>query len=124
MKDLENKKSFTETVEAWHKTAVLLKALKLQEAEMRVEICEHLLEDREVGTHTFAYDDFDLKAVKKVSMSLLQDELTDLISQFSDEERECISYTPKLSNTLYTTCLISFTVSVTTRSPLMAFRFY
>lgn len=87
----------------WDQKNDELKRLKKQEMELRLQICESLLEGKEVGTHNFEYDGFSAKAVKKTSISLLPEELEALYDDFSEDERNCISFKPMLSQSKYKT---------------------
>lgn len=85
----------------WEQLQIMLSETKKEEMKMRVEIAEVLLEGEPVGVHEFYFQDFDIKAAKKVNISLLPDELSSLASEMSDEEKDCIVYKANLVKSLY-----------------------
>ena len=85
----------------WDQLNSDLKKLKKKEMELRLEICESLLEGKEVGTHNYKFHGLFAKAVKKNSISLLPEELELLYDDLSEDERDCISFKPMLSQSKY-----------------------
>ncbi len=59
---------------------------KKKEMAIRVEICDRLLEGKNVGAHKFNIDDFTISATKKITHSLDQDMIGEMID--SDELSE------------------------------------
>ena len=88
-------------VQEWREAKDQLNHFKKLEMNTRLEICEILLANEEVGTHTFMVEDFKIKAVKKNNMSILKDELAEIASSMSPEEKACIEYKPSLSLAKY-----------------------
>jgi len=74
---------------------------KKGEADLRILICEHLNKRKSVGSHKFSFDTWNVTSVKKVTTTLLADELEDIYDDLSEEERECIKFKPSLINAKY-----------------------
>jgi len=70
-----------------------LEAAKKQEMDLRLEICDELLEDKEEGTHNFQIAGYDLKTAVKFNYKL-NPEVED--AALTQEELDCIKYKPSL----------------------------
>lgn len=92
-----------ELLEIQRKMALQLKDLREQEAKIRKEICDQLLDGKEVGTHKFNFGSYKVKAVKSYSYSLDQEMVRDMIDNgdFSDDELVAIKTKYELSLTAY-----------------------
>lgn len=85
-----------EKVLQWNALQASLKKVKAEEMEMRIEICESLLEGKEIGTHKFQIEGLSLKATQKLAYNLDESELEFRYDDFSEEERESVKFKPSL----------------------------
>ena len=90
MKDLHEK------LEEYTHTKSQLDKFKAKEMKLRLELASHYLHGKKVGTHNFNDEFAKVKAVKKVTTSLDADQLSALFDDFTNEERECITFKPQL----------------------------
>ena len=77
-------------------TKIMFTEYKEKEMEQRLSICDEILEGKEKGTTTEVMFNIEIKAVKKVTVSLDKEQLAQSLSELSDEERECILMEPRL----------------------------
>lgn len=84
-----------------HDLALKLKALKDAEAKVRVQITDLLLADKPVGTHKFQFDNIMVKAVKKVTYSLDQEMVYDILDQLDENAAAAIRTKYELNLTSY-----------------------
>ena len=86
----------------WEQAKKHLDGAKRIEMSYRLSICEKLLiQDLEVGTHSFSGDSFVFKIAKRTTTELLVETLECIYDDLSSEERECISFHPKISRKAY-----------------------
>lgn len=90
MKDLQK-----QLQEYLHAKSILTFA-KEDEMRLRKDLAATLLKGKHVGTHTFIEGDYIVKATKKVATSIDKETLEAMFDDFSNEERECISFKPSL----------------------------
>lgn len=92
-----------ELLEIQRKMAIQLKDLREQEAKIRKEICNQLLDGKEVGTHKFNFGSYKVKAVKSYSYSLDQDMIRNMIEndELTDDEMDAVRVKYELSLTNY-----------------------
>ncbi len=84
-----------EKLEAYRIIKQDLKEIKEEEMRLRVEIVNELVHGKEVGTYSFPdYEGLSVKVQTKLSYKLDKDILESLA--LSDEELECIKWTPSL----------------------------
>lgn len=80
--------------------ALKLKDVKEEESELRITICDDILNGEPYGTNRFETDIFDIKSVKKKNFSL-DKKISDLYDDLSDEEMECIRFVPEINLKIY-----------------------
>lgn len=90
-----------EKLEHHRQISAQLKDLKIEEAALRQDICDEILEGMDVGTHNLTVNDLKVKAVKKVSHKIDKDLLEENIDLMTPEESECVRYKPELNLTKY-----------------------
>ena len=90
-------------LEEYRLVATELKEIKKKEMEMRRNICDKLLEGRNVGTHNFSMEGFSMKAVKKVSYSVDQE----MVAHFLEED-ELNEHEVEMIRTKYELALKNF----------------
>jgi len=73
-----------------------LQQVKAKEMALRKELAAYFLKSRHVGTHNFSEEGYAVKAIKKNVTSLDSDMLSQMYDDFSNEERGCINFQPKL----------------------------
>ena len=75
-----------------HELANQLKVLKEREANVRREICDELLNNKEPGVHKFTFGNLIVKATRKLSYSLDQDMVASYIEsgELSPAEMEAV----------------------------------
>lgn len=80
-----------------------LKCMRDEESAIRREICDHILEGKEVGTHKFTFGNLKVKAVKSYTYSLDQELVAQMIENgdFADDELEAIKTKYELSISAY-----------------------
>lgn len=86
----------TEQLKEYMEVKTEFQRLKDKELELRMAICDELLNGQTVGSHNFEFDDFTVKATKKINISLDLEALDENFSEFTDEEKECIKFKPTL----------------------------
>lgn len=94
----EAKDVLKEKLEQHRKMALDLKDLKKKESDLRDEICEAYKSQgfNTAGTHTFYSDNLEIKMALGISYSLDVDALEKDKDSLSQEERDCIKYTPSI----------------------------
>lgn len=75
-------------LEEYRDVAANMRELKKRELVLRNEICDKLLEGRNIGTHNFSMEGFSVKAVKKVSYSLDQEMVAHYLAEDELNEYE------------------------------------
>ena len=96
--------SIEDKLEQYRDLKADLRQIKEAEMEMRLDLCDELgLDASSVGTHNMEYPESGLKVkmIKKVTYKLDKEMLTNIYDDLSEEERECISFEPKLSIAKY-----------------------
>lgn len=88
-------------LESWIKSKELLDLYKKKEMKLRIDICDDILNGRPKGTTTEILYNIEIKATKKFSATLDKELLSQLYDDFSDEERDCILFEPKLISKEY-----------------------
>ncbi len=89
---------------AWIDAKAQLDHWKKVEKEMRETICEHFLEGKTVGVHTFHPTGFKVKATKKITTSLDGKVLSAMWDDLSDAEQGCVTFKPTLVAGKYKQC--------------------
>jgi hypothetical protein len=98
-----NEEKLIELLSIQREMAIQLKSLRDQESAIRREICDHILEGKEVGTHKFTFGNLKVKAVKSYTYSLDQELVAQMIENgdFADDELEAIKTKYELSISAY-----------------------
>ena len=78
-----------------------LEYYKQREKELRIKICDKVLEGQPTGTHRLTKGIYNLKAVKKVNYKIDNDLLTEVWDDLTEEEQAAVKYTPELRLTQY-----------------------
>ncbi len=73
-----------------------LKYWKERELELRLKICNPLLEGKSVGTHNIKKGKYKLKACKKVNYNFDEEILDNNWDDLSDDEQDCVKFKPSL----------------------------
>lgn len=94
----------SEKYDSWIKAKSKLDFWKKEEANLRVEICEHFLAEKPVGTYNFNKGLFKIKASKKLSISMDEKALSFIYDDLSYEQQNCIKYEPSLIIKEYKAC--------------------
>jgi len=86
-----------ETFLKWAKISADLKKIKAEEAALRKKLCSELFNNR-TGEFKEVWEDDDIvvKGESKVTRNIDKVALLSMSSELTDEERECIKYTPEL----------------------------
>lgn len=74
---------------------------KAKEMILRMEICDVLLESAPIGTTNDMLDGWEIKGVKKETISIDKDTIKDLYDDFDEDEMACIKFVPELINKEY-----------------------
>jgi len=83
-------------IESWMEKKTFLDVAKKAEVDARTEICDELLQDKEIGTHKFEIGPYNVKATKNVNTKLDKDELDEVNEDLSEDEAFCIRIKPEL----------------------------
>lgn len=121
---MNNDEKLINMIVLWEATQELLSETKKTEMMLRVDVAEILLEGKSIGVHEFQFPNFKLKAAKKVNINILPDELSELASSMSAEEKDCIVYkatlNKKLYNSLDETFVIDECIVITPATPTIS----
>lgn len=84
------------TYDYWMEASENAKYWADKEKELRIKICDKLLEGKAVGTHNLKEGKYKIKVVKKIIHSLDSDFLGAIWDELSEEEQASIKMSPKL----------------------------
>lgn len=91
----------SEKIDEFRQVALRLKHIKAEEMNLRRDLCDILLKGKMKGTHSFNIDGMDVKATKKVNMSLDKKRVDHYYEQMSNAEKDAVKFNPTLSITMY-----------------------
>lgn len=89
---------------AYAKAKAELSRLKALEMDLRIEIVDALASELPIGTHKLAAAGIPIKIVKKNNSKIDKDLLDAHLSVLTEEERECIKWTPTIIAKEYKAC--------------------
>jgi len=88
-------------VKKWIDLSAQLKSIKAEEAELRTEIAESILEGKKKGTATGTVGNYTLKATGKINRNLDKDLLKVLWPDLSKEEKSAVKFSPSIVESEY-----------------------
>lgn len=87
---------YKKDVEAWIIAKANLNTAKKQESELRLSICEEILDGKVKGSKKSTIGRFILTATAKLNEKVDEDLLDTIWEDLADEEKECIEYKPSI----------------------------
>ena len=85
----------SETVKEWILAKEKLDRAKAREAELRIELCNFILQGQPKGSKKATIGKFNLTATAKLNQKVLKDELKSIWVDLNPNQRKCFKFDPK-----------------------------